>query len=335
MHVLFFLKRLHVGVAIAALVLLISIGLAADTKKEKKDQAKSAQPAAGEPAGNYAGSQTCQGCHDKVYSQFEASAHWATTKDSKAAPGGHGCESCHGAGQAHVDGGGDKSKIFTFKGVSAEQKSGRCLTCHQNTQEHGNWMRGMHAKNGVSCTDCHSPHHPKTEQALLVEKSPQLCYSCHGPIKAEFARPFRHRVNEGLIQCTDCHNVHGAYRLARSLRSSPQQNESCYKCHTEKQGPFVFEHAPVKTGGCTACHTPHGSVNARLLKVNQVNLLCLQCHTGTFTPRTTDNTEGGRTGSPIPGLPSGPSHNQALRYQACTLCHPAIHGSNADQRFLK
>ena len=53
----------------------------------------------------------------------------------------------------------------------------------------------------------------------------------------------------------------------------------CFKCHADKQGPFVYEHVPVKTEGCTSCHTPHGSTNPRLLRVSQVNLLCLQCHT--------------------------------------------------------
>jgi DmsE family decaheme c-type cytochrome len=333
MHVLRILKRLEIGLAMMALVLLFSVGAAAD---EKKDQAKSAQPAAGEAAGQYVGSQTCQGCHDQIFKNFQASPHWITTEKTKVTPGAHGCESCHGPGSAHVEGGGDKTKIFTFKGVSSEQITQRCLTCHQNSQEHGNWARGMHATNGVSCIDCHSPHHAKTEQALLVDKTPQLCYRCHNPVKAEFSRPYRHRVNEGLVQCTDCHNVHGAYRLAHSLRSTPEQNQICFRCHTDKQGPFAFEHEPVKTGGCTACHTPHGSVNARLLKTSQVNILCLQCHTASFTQTAKDATVFPKApqANPVPN-PTGPVHNQALRYQACTLCHPAIHGSNASSAFLK
>ena len=74
---------------------------------------------------------------------------------------------------------------------------------------------------------------------------------------------------------------------------------------------------PVKTDGCTSCHSVHGSTNARFLRVSQVNLLCLQCHS-------------------YPGLgPSGPAHNQSQKYQACTLCHPAIHGSNAHVAFMR
>ena len=69
-----------------------------------------------------------------------------------------------------------------------------------------------------------------------------------------------------------------------------------------------------------ACHTPHGSVNARLLKHNQTNLLCLECHT--FT-----------TGMNVRGATA--FHNQDQKFQACTMCHVSIHGSNRDQFFLK
>jgi len=94
----------------------------------------------------------------------------------------------------------------------------------------------------------------------------------------------------------------------------------CFKCHAEKAGPFVFEHAPVKTEGCVVCHAQiHGSSNPRLLSRANVNLQCLECHT--VTPLA-----GGGT----PGF-----HNQAQKYQACTLCHTQIHGSNVDKDFLR
>jgi DmsE family decaheme c-type cytochrome len=126
-------------------------------------------------------------------------------------------------------------------------------------------------------------------------------------------------VNEGLMSCSNCHNPHGGF-LTRQLRSTSAQDQVCFGCHTDKAGPFVFEHAPVKTEGCVVCHTPHGSSNPRLLKRSQVNVLCLECHT-----LTVDST--------APGIPS--FHNQAQKYQACTMCHVAIHGSNSDRVFFK
>ncbi len=92
------------------------------------------------------------------------------------------------------------------------------------------------------------------------------------------------------------------------------------KCHTETAGPFVFEHPAVKVEGCTSCHSPHGSQNARLLAKSNVNTLCLQCHT------VNDNFSA-------PEIPS--FHNQAVQYQACTICHTQIHGSNASAVLLQ
>ncbi|MGH9785340.1 MAG: cytochrome c3 family protein, partial [Terriglobia bacterium] len=92
-----------------------------------------------------------------------------------------------------------------------------------------------------------------------------------------------------------------------------------FKCHVDKTGPFVFEHAPVKTEGCVACHVPHGSSNPRMLKRSQVNLLCLECHT--------------LTGGGV--APAGPSHDQSQKYQACTVCHVNVHGSNHSSVFFR
>jgi predicted CXXCH cytochrome family protein len=75
----------------------------------------------------------------------------------------------------------------------------RCLSCHSYGNEHANFSRSAHASNDIGCISCHSPHHAKMERALLVEKQPQLCYQCHTEVKAEFSRPYRHRVNQGLL----------------------------------------------------------------------------------------------------------------------------------------
>jgi hypothetical protein len=54
-----------------------------------------------------------------------------------------------------------------------------------------------------------------------------------------------------------------------------------------------------------------------MLVQNQVNLLCISCH------------------SLSTGALATPSfHNQANEYQACTLCHTAVHGSNSSNVFF-
>ena len=106
----------------------------------------------------------------------------------------------------------------------------------------------------------------------MKEKQPLLCYTCHLETKQQFNRTFHHRVNEGLVQCSDCHNPHGGF-LNRQLRATASQDAVCFKCHTEKAGPFVYEHPPVKIEGCASCHIPHGSSNPRYCRsAEQVKL---------------------------------------------------------------
>ncbi len=180
-----------------------------------------------------------------------------------------------------------------------------------------NAINSVHSQNDVSCISCHSPHHAKEAEFLLVKSQPELCYTCHLQQKAQFDMPFHHRVNEGLVQCSDCHNVHGTVG-PKQVRTSSTQDAICFKCHTDKQGPFVFEHQPVKIDGCQSCHLAHGGPNPHMLKLSNVNLLCLQCHTT----------------SSFSGAPGAPSfHNQASFFQSCVLCHSQFTAPTSTRRF--
>lgn len=317
------LGRSHTLLFLAVAIFAYAVEMpAADAKDQQASQGKAS--GATPDAVQYVGSDTCKGCHEDIAKGLNATSHYRLLK-FEAAPAGktewHGCESCHGPGSAHVEGGGDRTKILSFKGLAPDKASAQCLTCHETGHEQVNFKRSPHQTNGVACMSCHSIHAAKEKRSLLVASSPTLCYQCHTEAKAEFSRPFRHRVNEGLIQCNDCHNPHGGF-LSKQLRTTAAQDQVCLKCHTEKKGPFVFEHMPVKTEGCASCHTPHGSANTRLLKVSNVNQLCLQCHTLSL--------------SNVPSQPPiGPAHNQNQKYQACTLCHGFIHGSNFSEVFFK
>src|SRR5580658_532688 len=267
---------------------------------------------------DYAGAEACKTCHADIYNGWEKSPHWQQTyKQGGIAK--HGCEDCHGPAAFHVADPSDTSKLFLFEKASTKEINARCLSCHAGGTQHMNAINSEHSKNDFSCVSCHSPHHGKESDFMLVKSQPELCFSCHLQQKAQFDMPFHHRVNEGLIQCTDCHNPHGTVR-PKQVRTSPTQDQICFQCHTDKQGPFVYEHAPVKVDGCESCHLVHGGPNPHMLRLSNVNLLCLQCHTT----------------SSFSGAPGAPSfHNQASFFQACTLCHIAIHGSNFSSTFFK
>ncbi|MDD5542799.1 MAG: DmsE family decaheme c-type cytochrome [Acidobacteriia bacterium] len=290
------------------------------SKSQKTEQAKTSQATSSPaPADEYVGAETCKTCHEDIYNNFKKTEHFKLTLYSNWKVSDKGCESCHGPGKAHVDGGGDKTKIRTFQDLAPKQISEVCLRCHAGREEHNNYKRGEHWRNDISCVNCHNPHGPKATNKMLTDKEPALCFSCHNEMKSQFSMPFHHKVPEGAMKCSDCHNPHGGFEL-KQVRLATGADTPCMKCHADKQGPFVFEHAPLRVEGCVICHNPHGSDNPKLLKRNEVRQLCLECHTdvGTIAPNT-------------------PSfHNQATaRFQNCTTCHARIHGSNVDRFFFR
>jgi DmsE family decaheme c-type cytochrome len=293
--------------------LFSAMAIAAPSKGASPTAAKAGQAA---PApGDFVGQEVCATCHEDVAKGFASNPHSRLAEMHEGK--GVTCESCHGPGKAHVDGGGDVSKIINPSKTPAKEVDAKCLSCHRG--QHANFERTAHGENNVSCIGCHSVHHSKTEEHLLTAAQPALCFQCHADTKSEFNMPFHHKVEEGLVKCTDCHDPHGTFN-SKNLRTSVQMDMVCTKCHTETAGPFVYEHAVVKTEGCTACHFPHGGPNPRLLNRANVNTICLQCH------------------SPSPNFttaqPMGPAHNQAVQYQSCTICHTEIHGSNISAVFF-
>ena len=272
----------------------------------------STAPAQSAAHAQYVGSETCASCHEEVATSFATNPH---TKMALLHGNAKGvtCENCHGPGSEHVAGGGDPTKIFDPAKATAQQVDATCLRCHAGA--HPDFLRSPHAKANVSCISCHNIHGSK-DASLLKAPQPQLCFQCHNDQRAQFDMPFHHRVNEGLIQCTDCHDPHGTFNRS-NLRTTADQNAICTRCHTDVRGPFVYEHAPVKAEGCLSCHTPHGSQNARLLNMPSINTLCNQCHSR---------------------VANGTIHGQGAgsdELEPCTTCHTYIHGSNINAAFLR
>lgn len=281
----------------------------------------------------YVGSTVCRPCHADVWSKFYKNPHFKSVASGKEDPANTGCEGCHGPAEAHLKAHGGKATIVAFSELSSKQTTTACLRCHSESLSRANIHSSPHTVNGVACTQCHSIHKSTTPKALLANRQPDLCYGCHGNLRAEFSMPFKHRVNEGVMVCTDCHNPHGTFaptwrngRRPSLVDHALANEEACIGCHSDKRGPFAFEHPPVRVEGCEMCHSPHGSTNSRLLRRPVVFALCLECHNGAGT--------FGRTGTGVPSLSQ--AHNMANpRYQNCTNCHVRIHGSNSSPLFLR
>jgi len=287
-------------------------GLAAFAASGNKPAAATAAKASAPNAADFVGAEVCAACHADVAKKFESNPHikMALMHGDQ----GKTCENCHGPGRAHVESGGDPTKILQMTKASPKVVDATCLACHAGV--HPNFERSPHARAGVSCTSCHSVHSAAADTTLLKVSQPKLCYQCHADVKPAFDMPFHHKVNEGLLKCSDCHDVHGTFQ-ANNVRSLADQNAICSKCHTETRGPWVFEHAVVKGEGCMACHTPHGSQNPRLLVVANINQLCNQCHSPV-------------SASTVHGMNAGSAERPP-----CISCHTFIHGSNVNPAFLR
>jgi DmsE family decaheme c-type cytochrome len=286
----------------------------------------------GTPGGGFVGSQACKACHPDVSAKFYKNPHFKSVASGNETPEHTGCEGCHGPGQAHIAAHGGKASIIAFSELEPRKILENCLRCHSQTLSRANIRSSAHTENDVVCTNCHSIHASPTAKFLLAKVQSELCYQCHADVRSQFSMPFKHRVNEGVMTCSDCHNPHGSFAPTWGTASRTSMvkqvlgsEEACIKCHQEKQGPFVYEHPPVRVEGCEICHYPHGSPNSRLLRRPVVFTMCLECHNGAAGFSRTAQ------GDPAPFQ----FHNlRSPLFQNCTNCHSHIHGSNTSAFFL-
>lgn len=287
--------------------------------------ASAAPPPTGSPA--YAGSETCKACHEEIFNKFQKTPHFVVEGDSHRGWEHNSCESCHGPGAKHAESG-DAGDIRQPNKLRASETDRICLTCHLNMMTPIGRITGGHAKDEVACTTCHSIHGANGAK-LVIHKYSEInaqCANCHTSQWAAFQRPYKHRLPEGAMSCVDCHNPHGLFR-PEAIRTAFGNEPGCFRCHSDKRGPFTWEHAPVRMEGCAACHEPHGSANPRMLIRAQVQFVCLECHAN-LPIQTPHNAYLGV-------VPPAFHDLRSPRFQNCTVCHVKIHGSYVDRALMR
>ena len=277
------------------------------------------------------GDQKCTPCHDATWKPAVLTIYQTKhgLKGDKRTPG---CQTCHGASTAHQEDPSNKPPDVVFgakakKASPVQVRNAACLACHEfRILTRTNWSGSQHETRGVACDDCHDAHAP-TQRVFDKLRQPEVCFACHKSQRAQVQRFSHHPIIEGKVTCSDCHNPHGAN--GPTLLAKNSVNETCYTCHAEKRGPFLWEHAPV-VDDCTNCHTPHGSNLWALLKTRPP-MLCQNCHSGDHAknlysagnlPRGNVTTGNGLI--PV-GSQSPPAQENS---RGCVSCHSLIHGSN-------
>ncbi len=270
--------------------------------------------------------QSCLASNCHAYRMaFQSSPHAILDTESFAEKVGaeFSCAACHGPfGEREEQEGvpGCEFEVFAFdKEAPPSAKVDRCLACHLS--ERGAFQNGSHGITGMDCSSCHEIHGSNqgrwplqrysdgSHASLQGEVPSSPCRACHEDVFHEFEATERHRLQEGVLLCTSCHDPHEPQ--ARWQLGGFKQ-EACAQCHRDKGGPFVFEHGSVQVEGCVACHTPHGSPNRHLLTYTDVADLCFSCHAA------------------VPSF-----HARFGSSTQCTNCHSRIHGSNLDPHFLR
>jgi DmsE family decaheme c-type cytochrome len=265
------------------------------------------------------GPESCAECHDDEVAAFNRTTH------SKSWQNGIACEQCHGDVSKHVESKGAEGTITNPANLTPTKLSETCLKCHEQKNEQSHWKVSEHARAGVACVTCHDVHPTKEQKtkmnavgksAMIRGTQSELCLSCHTDVAADANKPTHHRIKEGVLNCTSCHNPHGTDK-EHQLRADPKT--LCVSCHQDKRGPFMFEHNAQNHDGCTACHENHGSAARNMLKVRDVRELCESCHSAEMGV----------------GPPHGRGNLSTTTAGDCTRCHMAIHGSNRDKYFIE
>jgi hypothetical protein len=169
------------------------------------------------------------------------------------------------------------------------------------------WAEGLHARQGVNCSDCHT-----TDTGWTDFPTPDSCASCHkepvkgwkagrhgmrtaaglSPMKPEMAR--LHMQPHALHHELDCASCHGGHTFETQFAAV----EACLQCHADKHSLAykntahfqAWENGSPDGVSCASCHMPRRELeNGRIgvqhnqndnLRPNEkmIRSVCMKCH---------------------------------------------------------
>ena len=234
-------------------------------------------------------SRICLRCHEEIVPKKAKSTHKVVVEGK--------CTSCHDPHSA-----GNKWNLV---------KAGNelCFGCHKDLGQAVTKARFKHSPVEKGCLNCHDPHASEKFGQLLKTDVPALCTNCHKTENPAFTRQHS-GYPVAKARCTSCHNPHGSEMAAIMYANvhRPVLSKMCNQCHESPSSPTPFKvkspgyelcrgchskmvnetfgknqlhWALVGKNGCLACHTPHASSEAALLKGPMITV-CGVCHADTI-----------------------------------------------------
>ncbi|MFH1807120.1 MAG: multiheme c-type cytochrome [Pseudomonadota bacterium] len=183
-------------------------------------------------------------------------------------------------------------------GTRAASKASVCETCHQkkNPGLHKQWQDSKHARNGVSCLDCHQakagePDAFKHNGSLIATLvTPKDCGQCHEAEAKQVGESYHATAGE-ILHSADAY-------LAHAAGGTPAATAGCENCHgtvvkidAKRPNKLARESWPNagigrinpdgSKGSCTACHARHSFSVAQARRPEA----CGKCHLGPDHPQ--------------------------------------------------
>lgn len=217
-----------------------------------------------------------------------------------------------------------------------------CVTCHESIAKRMA-AKTSHFPTQDSCLNCHDAH-ASDNPSQLNDTVPGLCTTCH---EAEESLVAKHLgADFKKVRCTGCHDPHGspephlwngtivhppfaekACEFCHEGNYKKLLNDGtkdlCYTCHTDIQELVTeskVKHPAFEIAECTDCHTPHASLQQKLVK-HPGGKVCTDCH----------NDKGPEEGEKAHGVidllgcrachePHGGPRKSMLRIEGVDLC---------------
>ena len=176
-----------------------------------------------------------------------------------------GCETCHGAGSAHVRANKTRraSTIVNPRKLAAERAMVICNQCHSRPQGTMKNDQPINKDNrmltpGISRND-YLVNHTSREDAAQSDFWPDGVHSkSHHQQGTDLVRSKKYINDRQLMTCADCHDPHGKSGVRHQLKMEARdaKNTLCASCHkvdskAHTQKTVGFEHEDIN---CVSCH---------------------------------------------------------------------------------